>query len=58
MTPKVTLELEKLSVVDNRNGIYTANWTPKEVGMYSISVTIDGYDANEMLNWKYFAIRW
>lgn len=49
MTPSTHQEGEKLSVVANHNGIYTATWTPKEIGFYSILVSIDGYPMNEVV---------
>lgn len=50
MMPTKNLDSERLSIVTNHNGIYTANWMPKTVGCYSIDVSIDGYRMEKLVN--------
>jgi len=39
---------ENMLVRPNSDGTYSATWTPGSVGWYSVLVTIDGYDMEEV----------
>lgn len=40
----------------NSDGTYSATWTPGSVGWYSVLVTIDGYDMEEVSKDKLFIV--
>lgn len=40
----------------NSDGTYSATWTPGSVGWYSVLVTIDGYDMEEVSKCKVFVV--
>ncbi|VDI17612.1 E3 ubiquitin-protein ligase MYCBP2 [Mytilus galloprovincialis] len=46
--PAVPRPSENMLVRSNNDGTYLVNWTPGSVGLYSIHVTIDGFDTGEV----------
>uniref|UniRef100_T1JCF5 RCR-type E3 ubiquitin transferase n=1 Tax=Strigamia maritima TaxID=126957 RepID=T1JCF5_STRMM len=48
MSPTIKRPSEKMMVRANSDSTYTANWTPGSVGWYSIFVTVDGFDLDEV----------
>jgi E3 ubiquitin-protein ligase MYCBP2 len=47
-SPAVKRSSENMLVRPNSDGTYSATWTPGSVGWYSVLVTIDGYDMEEV----------
>ncbi|KAJ8916891.1 hypothetical protein NQ315_013359 [Exocentrus adspersus] len=47
-SPSVQRSDENMTVRSNCDGTYSATWTPASIGCYSIIVTIDGYDMEEV----------
>lgn len=45
--PAVPRPSENMLVRSNNDGTYLVNWTPGSVGLYSIHVTIDGFDTGK-----------
>lgn len=48
MSPTKRRMNETMLVRPNADGSYSANWTPSAAGLYSIYVTIDGYELGEV----------
>lgn len=47
--PAVPRPSENMLVRSNNDGTYLVNWTPGSVGLYSIHVTIDGFDTGKSM---------
>ncbi|XP_069130438.1 LOW QUALITY PROTEIN: E3 ubiquitin-protein ligase MYCBP2-like [Argopecten irradians] len=47
--PAVLRPSENMLVRANNDGTFSANWTPGSVGYYNIHVTIDGFEAGEVV---------
>lgn len=47
-SPAIKRSSENMLVRPNSDGTYSATWTPGSVGWYSVLVTIDGYDMEEV----------
>ncbi|XP_063236464.1 E3 ubiquitin-protein ligase MYCBP2 isoform X2 [Bacillus rossius redtenbacheri] len=47
-SPAVKRSSENMLVRPNSDGTYSATWTPGSVGWYSVLVTVDGYDMEEL----------
>ncbi|XP_062572114.1 E3 ubiquitin-protein ligase MYCBP2-like, partial [Saccostrea cucullata] len=46
--PAVPRPSENMLVRCNSDGTYVANWTPSNIGLYKILVTIDDFDTGEI----------
>lgn len=48
MSPAMRRPTENMLVRSNNDGTYSCNWTPGATGWYSLHVTIDGYQLEEV----------
>lgn len=48
MSPAIKRTSESMLVRPNDDGSYSAAWTPSSVGWYSLVITIDGYDMEDV----------
>lgn len=48
MSPAIKRTSESMLVRPNDDGSYSAAWTPSSVGWYSLMITIDGYDMEDV----------
>lgn len=48
MSPAVKRSSESMLVRPNGDGSYSATWTPSSVGWYSLMITVDGYNMEDV----------
>lgn len=48
MSPTVKRSSESMLVRPNGDGSYSATWTPSSVGWYSLMITVDGYNMEDV----------
>lgn len=48
MSPTIKRTSESMLVRPNSDGSYSATWTPSSVGWYSLMITIDGYNMEDV----------
>lgn len=48
MSPAIKRTSESMLVRPNDDGSYSAAWTPSSVGWYSLVITVDGYDMEDV----------
>lgn len=48
MSPAIKRTSENMLVRPNNDGSYSATWTPSSIGWYSIIITIDGYNMEDV----------
>lgn len=48
MSPAMRRPTENMLVRSNNDGTYSCNWTPGATGWYSLHVTIDSYQLEEV----------
>lgn len=48
MSPAIKRSSESMLVRPNGDGSYSATWTPSSVGWYSLMITVDGYNMEDV----------
>lgn len=48
MPPTIKRSSENMQVRSNGDGSYSATWAPSSIGWYSLMVTVDGYDMEDV----------
>ena len=56
MSPALKRSSESMLVRPNGDGSYSATWTPSSIGWYSLMVTVDGYNVEDVSYFQFHRI--